>query len=119
MTKRIILSAMALVLLATLVFGASIPLKATWTPNTDTVTAGYRIYRTDGTRTLIGDIPGKASSSYLFSITVPDSTTGTATFVIVAYSVNKTSAEAVASYPFDLAPAPDAVKGFKVESATP
>jgi hypothetical protein len=114
--KRIILLTLAMVMMATLVFGASIPLKATWTANTDAVTIGYRVYRTDGTRTLMIDVPGKTPTfPVLFSITVPDGTTGTATFVVIAYSATKVSGDSnTGSFPFDLSPVPSVPGGLSV-----
>jgi len=64
-----------LVVLAAMVFMASsicvaenIALKANWTPNADTVTTGYKLYRTDGSRVLVGTIPGKTTSQYLLQL---------------------------------------------------
>jgi hypothetical protein len=114
--KRICLMVMAMVLISTLVFGASIPLKATWTPNTDSVTIGYKLYRTDGSRQLVGTIVGKTPAMpYLFSVTIPDGSTGTMTFVLTAYSTTKESGDSTpASLPFDLSPVPAVPMGFGV-----
>lgn len=114
--KQIGLLAMALVFISTFSFGATIALKATWNPNTDSVTIGYKLYRTDGTRVLIGTIPGKTPTQpYLFNITVPDNSTGTATFVMTAYSATKESADSgVANYPFDLTPPPAIPSSFTI-----
>ena len=114
MRKIIIVLAIVLILIPTLALGASIPLRATWTPNTDTVTIGYKLYRTDGTRTLIGAITGRNPTfPYLFNITVPDGSYGTATFVVTAYSVTKESADSnTASYTFDLTLDPAAPAGL-------
>ena len=116
MFKRICLIIVTSFLMSTLVFGASIPLNAIWDPNIDDVTIGYKLYRTDGTRLLIGDIPGENPTfPYSFTVTVPDGSTGTVTFIVVAYSTTQVSEDSnVASYPFDLSPRPAAVKDLKV-----
>jgi hypothetical protein len=94
---------------------ASIALKAIWTANADTVTTGYKLYRTDGTRILIGAIPGKTTVQYLFTITVPDNSIGTATFVMTATSATKESGDSnTASYPFDLTPMPAVPAGLGI-----
>lgn len=112
--KRIILLVLVMVFMASLAYGASIPLKATWTPNTDT-TIGYKLYRTDGTRVLVGTIPGITTAQYLFSIMVPDNSAGTAIFIITAYSATKESADSVATnYPFDLTPIPTVPAGLGI-----
>ncbi len=106
---------LALIFTVGVVCADTIALKATWTPNTDTVTTGYKIYRTDGTRILLGTIPGKTTSSYLFNITVPAGAVGTATFIMTSTSATKEGADSPqASYPFDLSPDPMTVVGFGV-----
>jgi hypothetical protein len=88
-------------------FGATLNLKATWTANTESDMASYKLYRTDGTRTLIGTI-AHPSTSYNFSVTVPDRSTGTLTFVLTAVDTgtNESADSAPASYPYDfVAPA--------------
>ena len=116
--KRICLMTLAMVLISSLVFGASLPLRAIWVPNTDSVTIGYKLYRTDGTRVQVGgNIAGKTTSQYLFTITVPDNSTGTLTFVLTAYSATKESGDSVTvSYPFDLSPSPVVPTGFGVSA---
>lgn len=106
MKNMLIVLIMAVVLMSTSVFAANLALKATWTPNTDAYTTGYKLYRTDGSRVLIGTISGKTTAQFLFNITVPDGSVGTLTFVMTAISATKESVDsAVASYPFDLTPA--------------
>lgn len=113
--KRIILLVLAMVFMASLSYGADLALKATWTPNTDSVTTGYKLYRTDGVRILIGAIPGKTVAQYLFNITVLDNSIGTATFIITAYSATKESVDSVvANYPFDLTPIPTVPAGLGI-----
>lgn len=95
-------------------FGATLNLKAAWAANTETDMASYKLYRTDGTRTLIGTIP-VPSTTYTFSVTVPDNSTGTLTFVLTAVNTsNLESADsAPASFPYNLVP-PAAPKGLTV-----
>jgi hypothetical protein len=69
------------------VFGATLNLRATWTANGESDIASYKLYRTDGTRTLIGTIP-HPTTTYNFSITVPDQSSGTLTFVLTAVDTN-------------------------------
>jgi hypothetical protein len=76
--RRLVI-ALGLVLLASTAQAEVLNLKTTWTANVDTVTTGYKLYRGDGTRTLIGTIPGKTTAQYLFTVTVPDNSTGTLT----------------------------------------
>ena len=113
--KRIILIALAILLTSTLVFGASLNLKATWDLNTEPDMASYKLYRTDGTRILIGTIPHPPTLPYLFTITIPDNSEGTATFVLTAVdtSGNESGDSNVAIFPFDQK-APRAPAGFSV-----
>jgi len=57
--------------------------KATWTMNTEPDVKEYRLYRTDGARTLIGTIP-QPNTSCSFTLNFPGSFTGTLTFVLTA-----------------------------------
>jgi hypothetical protein len=68
-------------------FAASISLKATWTANTEPDMKEYRLYRTDGTRSLLGTVahPGTLLN---FNITVPDNSQGMAVFVLTAVDTN-------------------------------
>jgi hypothetical protein len=83
-------------------FGATLNLRATWTPNGETDMKEYRLYRTDGTRTLIGTIP-HPTTTYNFSVTVPDQSAGTLTFVLQAVDTNNnTSPDSLpASYSYN------------------
>jgi hypothetical protein len=112
----------ALVLILVVVFceaawGATLNLKATWTPNTESDMAGYNLYRTDGTRTKINStlIPHPPSLPYAFTVTVPDNSTGTLTFVLTAVdtSNNESADSAPASYSYDFV-APAAPKNLTV-----
>lgn len=83
--------------------GASLNLRATWTANTEPDMKEYRLYRTDGTRTLIGTIR-HPNTSYNFTVTVPDNSSGTLTFVLTAVDTNNNqSADSTpASYTYNL-----------------
>jgi hypothetical protein len=115
--KRIILLTISILLLSSLVFGASIPLKATWDSNTETDVAGYNLYRTDGGRIKLNAtlMPHPPVLPYLFSITVPDNSQGTATFVMTAVDMvgNESLDSVTVSFPFDLL-RPLAPGGFKI-----
>ncbi len=82
---------------------AQLNLRATWTANTEPDMKEYRLYRTDGTRTLIGVIP-HPTVQHDFSLTIPDNSSGTLTFVLTALdTAGNTSADSVpASFPYDL-----------------
>ena len=84
-------------------FGATLNLKATWTANTETDMASYKLYRTDGTRTLIGTI-AHPTTSYNFSVTVTDNSSGTLTYVLTAVDTagNESADSATASFSYDL-----------------
>jgi hypothetical protein len=73
--KRIALSLMIVIVFCGSAFGATLNLKATWTANTEGDMASYKLYRTDGTRTLMGTIP-HPTTTYNFSVTVPDNSSG-------------------------------------------
>jgi hypothetical protein len=99
---------MTLVLVTILVFcgsalGATLNLRATWTANTEPDMKEYRLYRTDGTRTLIGTI-AHPNTSYNFSVTVADNSSGTLTFVLTAVDTNNNqSLDSIpASYTYNL-----------------
>ncbi len=105
---------MAVILVATLLFcgpalGATVSLKATWTANTESDMKEYRLYRTDGARTLVGTIP-HPTTLYNFSATVPDGSAGTLTFVITAVDLNNNeSTDSIpATYPYNLDTIPPA-----------
>lgn len=72
------------------IFGATFNLTASWTPNTEPDIAGYKLFRTDGTRTQINQtlIPPPNSSFGPFSITVPDGSYGTLIFVMRSVDIN-------------------------------
>ena len=99
---------MTLVLVIVMIFcgsalGATLNLKATWTANTETDMKEYRLYRTDGTRTLIGTI-AHPNTSYNFSVTVADNSSGTLTFVLTAVDIsnNQSSDSTPASHSYNL-----------------
>lgn len=97
-------------------FGATLNLRATWTANTESDMKEYKLYRTDGTRTLIGTIP-HPTTSYNFSVTVPDNSSGTLTFVLTAIDTNNNesldSTPASHSYNIDTIP-PGSPKNLNV-----
>ena len=98
-------------------FGASLSLKATWTGNTESDMKEYRLYRTDGTRTLVGTIP-HPTTLYNFSVTVPDQSAGTLTFVLTAVDTNNNEStdSTVASYSYNLdTAAPSSPKNLSVQ----
>ena len=89
--------------LAQSVSGATLSLTARWTANTDLDMKEYRLYRTDGTRTLVGSTP-HPNTSYPFTVTVQDGSVGTLIFVLTAVDTqNYESADSnLASYSYDL-----------------
>jgi len=91
-------------------FAATLNLRATWTANTEPDMREYRLYRTDGTRALIGTIAHPATS-YNFTITVPDNSSGTLTFVLTAVDTNNNqSADSTpASHTYNLDTIPPAI----------
>jgi hypothetical protein len=115
--KRIVLLVAALILISSLVFGASLNLKATWDPNIEPDVAGYNLYRTDGLRVKINSvlIPHPPVLPYSFLITIPDNTQGVASFVLTAVDTagNESFDSNTATYPFDLSP-PAAPAGVRV-----
>ena len=84
-------------------FSATLALKATWTANTEADMKEYRLYRTDGARTLIPTIPHPTTSCN-FSITVPDQSAGTVTFVLTAVDTNNNQSadSTLTSYTYNL-----------------
>ena len=113
--KRIILMIVSFLMLASLVFGASVPIKFAWDYNTETDLAGYKLYRTEGTRALLATIPIKEPIlPFLVSVNLPDGASGIATFVLTAYdtSGNESGDSNTVTYPFDLGP-PAAPAGFR------
>ncbi|NWG04107.1 MAG: hypothetical protein HXY44_14735, partial [Syntrophaceae bacterium] len=65
------------------VFGATLNLSATWALNTEPDIKEYRLYRTDGTRTLINTV--QHPTNYCnFSVTFSDTYSGPLTFVVRA-----------------------------------
>jgi hypothetical protein len=114
--KRLVLVLLVLAVVSGSAFGATLNLKATWTANTETDMKEYRLYRTDGTRTLIGTV-AHPTITYNFSVTVADGTAGTMTFVLVAVDTNSNISpdSATASYPYntDVTP-PAAPKGMSI-----
>jgi len=113
--KRIILLAISIIMLASVAISADLNLRATWTANTEPDMASYRLYRTDGTRSLIGTI-SHPTTQYDFTITVPDRSEGRLRFVLTAVdtSNNESGDSNEANYPFDFAP-PAVPGGFNIQ----
>ena len=101
--KRIALILLVIVAFSGSAFGANLNLKAAWTANTETDMKEYKLYRTDGTRSLVGTI-AYPTTSYNFSVTVADGSKGTLTFVITAIDTNNNESldSTLASYPYNL-----------------
>jgi lipopolysaccharide export system protein LptC len=101
--KWVVIALMTFMVVCGSAFGATLNLKATWTANTETDMASYKLYRTDGTRTLIGTI-ASPSTTYNFSVTVTDNSSGTLTYVLTAVDTasNESADSATASYHYDL-----------------
>lgn len=95
-------------------YGATFNLKASWTANTETDMKEYRLYRTDGIRTLIGTIP-HPTVQYNFTLTVADGTQGTATFVLTAVDIalNESVDSVTVPFSWDLKP-PAVPLGFGI-----
>jgi hypothetical protein len=107
----------AIVLVGSSAFGASLSLKATWTANTESDMKEYRLYRTDVTRTLIGTIP-HPTTSYNFSVTVADQSAGTLKFVLTAVDTNNNESldSSTAQYSYNLdTTAPSSPKSLSVQ----
>lgn len=101
--KSIALGLMIVMIFYGSAFGATLNLKATWTANTESDMASYKLYRTDVTRTLIGTI-AHPTTTYNFSVTVPDNSAGTLTFVLTAVDTNNNESvdSTPASYSYNL-----------------
>ena len=95
------------------VFGATLNLTATWTANTESDMKEYRLYRTDGTRTLIGATP-HPNTSYPFAVTVPDGSSGTLKFVLTAVNTNndESTDSNTATYSYNLSPTIYTISGY-------
>jgi hypothetical protein len=116
--QKIILMLVSVVIFITfsgIVFAGSIPLKATWTPNTETDMTGYNLYRTDGVRIKINTIliPHPPTLPYLFTVTVPDQSAGTLIFMLTAVDTNGNESfdSLPASYNYNLDTIPPAKPG--------
>ena len=119
MMKWMTLVLMIVVVFCGSAFGATLNLKATWTANTESDMKEYRLYRTDGARTIIGTIP-HPNTSYTFSVTVTDNSSGTLTFVLTAVDTNNNQSldSAPASYSYNLVDtiSPVSPKNLSVQS---
>jgi hypothetical protein len=105
---KVVLISILLILMSSLSFGATLNIKAIWTPNVEPDMAGYNLYRTDLTQrtkvnpTLLPFHPGPGLSSYAFSVVVPDNSSGTLSFVLTAVdqSGNESGDSNVATYTY-------------------
>jgi hypothetical protein len=117
MIRRIFLTSLIILLFASITIGASIDLKATWTPNMESDMAGYNIYRTDGARTKINLslIPHPPQLPYFFTTIAPDNQDYTLIFVLTAVDVtgNESGDSLPAPFVSNRKP-PDAPIGFGV-----
>ncbi len=99
-----ILSFLLMMLISYWAQAADIPLKATWTPNVEPDVKEYELFRLDVMPILsIGKIPHPPVLPYLFTITVPDGTEGTARFYLKAIDTagNQSEPSSEAGYFFD------------------
>ena len=114
--KRFALVFLIVAVLSGSALGATLNLRATWTANTEADMKEYKLYRTDATRTLIGTI-AHPTTSYNFSVTVPDGSAGTLRFVLTAVDTNNNesadSTAATFSYNTDVTP-PTAPRNLSV-----
>ena len=102
-----------MVLIPSICFSATWLLTASWTANTETDMKEYQLFRTDGTRVLIGTIP-HPTATYDFSVTAPDGEDYTLTFALVAVdTAGNKSPDATAPFLSNLKP-PAVPKGFGI-----
>jgi len=103
MMKRVAISLIIIMVFFGSAFGANLNLNATWTLNTEPDMKEYRLYRTDGTRTLLGISP-HPNKFPPFTVTVPDGSSGTLLFVVTAVdtSGNESADSSPASCSYDL-----------------
>lgn len=114
MIKKVVLITFSILLMSSIVFGASVNLRATWTPNVEPDMKEYKLYRLDPTRVLIGTIQ-HPTALYDFTTTAPDGSETLMTFVVTALDQtgNESGDSNVATFPFDQKP-PVAVTGVSV-----
>src|SRR3972149_3654335 len=110
--KNPFLICLFIILLPIVSYSATLNLRATWTANIEPDMASYKLYRTDGIRTLIGTIP-HPTTIYNFSITVLDGSQGVLTFVLTAGDTNNNESvdSDPASYSYNLDTTPPARPG--------
>jgi len=121
--KWVVIASIMLMVVCGSALGATLNLKATWTPPTTnadgtplTDLASYNLYRTDSGRTLIGNISSTAAQPYLFSVTVNSSTTLTFVITAVDTSGNESADSNTASYSYNSnTVAPSAPKNLSVQ----
>jgi hypothetical protein len=104
--KRTVLILVGVLILCDGAMGATLNLRAAWTANTESDMKEYRLYRTDGGRSLIG-VVSHPIASYGFSATVPGHNAGNMTFVVTAVDrENNESPDSNVSIPDAAPPAP-------------
>jgi hypothetical protein len=95
--KRILVIALIL-LFSTVCYATDHPFTISWTANTDDNTISYKIYRTDlgygtgGIRYLIATVD-HPTSTYDFSVTIPNGVSALLTFVVVATNASGDAAD--------------------------
>src|SRR4030042_1692243 len=101
----LLLFSLSSLILSQSVSGGTLNLTASWTANTEPDICEYRLYRTDGTRTWIATT-AHPNASCNSSVTVPNGSSGTLTFVLTAVDINNNESadSSPASYNYDLRP---------------
>jgi len=104
--KRIALAIISILMLATLVFGADVPITFLWDRNTEADMKEYKLYRTDGSRINLATIQHPASGTTVTHtqvVSIPDVGEGTLLFVVTALdtSGNESGDSNIVAYPFD------------------
>jgi hypothetical protein len=87
--KKMLFVIFGVLMIHTYVFGGlvgNVTVRADWAPNAEQDVKEYRLYRTDGVRTLIATVP-HPTVSYTFSLTAPASV-DSLKFVLTAVDLN-------------------------------
>jgi hypothetical protein len=112
--KRILL-VLAIVAMAFSAEAATLNLRCNWNLNTEADIKEYKLFRTDGPRTLLGTI-AHPTTTFDFSIDVPDNASGMLNFVLRAVDLaNQESSDSpTASYVWNTDTPPGAPAGVIV-----